>query len=723
MTSADFGTGLRLKTMGKRAQRAMRGGPAAVAVGGLLSLWAAQAGATTINVSGTCTLQEAVTSVERAVSNPSPPPPPEPGCTFVNDGQGVNYTIAVPSGTTVVSAEIVIRVTMTIAGAGTSATTLATTPTVAFRVEGSPRPNPTLTLRTLTLRKSTVTTSATTGVLVNGLPGPAHVALDRVRLANYTRDGIVLQGAPPDFTVDASVVDSTIESNALAGIQSSDGGIFVSGSTVTNNLGGGLRATFTDPTLRLEVVNSAISNNRGGDGAGIFLNLLASSDTSDPQLLVVGSTFTGNQATGNGGGAFASGATTHFERVTATNNTATADGGGVYLTSDPDFFNAGHLGILESTFTNNHATNGGGAALASLGTTSFGSIERSLFANNVATADGGGVHAGGQFQGVNNSTFSGNSAARGGGLFHAGPGESHMSRCTVAGNSASVSAGGVYIVRSNPIFSGNLVATNNAPTSPDVIIVPDLAGFGANSLIGNNAGATQSLPNGVDGNIAGNAASPVNPLLGALANLGGPTQVRPLLTGSPAIDAIPLNGSTDVDQRNFPRPQGAGFDMGAFELGVNSNAAIFGFESLTAWTSSAPLSLDGARKTQGSFGMAVGGSGYRFLTSAPLTTPLSPLTATLLLDVFVPGNQPNQFWFGSVQMFASCPSAALNNVFLGQVELTGKPTNAFSTLSFPVPANVRTALGQARTDCFFGIAINTNATPTTPVVDNLRFGP
>jgi parallel beta-helix repeat protein len=298
-----------------------------------------------------------------------------------------------------------------------------------------------------------------------------------------------------------------------------------------------------------------------------------------------------------------------------------------------------------------------------------------------------------------------------------------MSRCTVAGNSASVSAGGVYIVRSNPIFSGNLVATNNAPTSPDVIIVPDLSGFGANNLIGNNAGATQSLPNGVDGNIAGNAASPVNPLLGALANLGGPTQVRPLLTGSPAIDAIPLDGSTDVDQRNFPRPQGAGFDMGAFELGVNSNAAIFGFESLTAWTSSAPLSLDGARKTQGSFGMAVGGSGYRFLTSAPLTTPLSPLTATLLLDVFVPGNQPNQFWFGSVQMFASCPSAALSNVFLGQVELTGKPTNAFSTLSFPVPANIRTALGQARTDCFFGIAINTNATPTTPVVDNLRFRP
>ena len=64
MTSAVFATGSRLKTTGKRA------GTAGVLVGGLLFFWAAQAGATTINVSATCTLQEAVTSVERAVSNP-----------------------------------------------------------------------------------------------------------------------------------------------------------------------------------------------------------------------------------------------------------------------------------------------------------------------------------------------------------------------------------------------------------------------------------------------------------------------------------------------------------------------------------------------------------------------------------------------------------------------------------------------------------------------------
>ncbi len=693
----------------------------AVVASGMFCFGTRRASATAINVSGTCTLQEAVTSVERAIFNPTPPPVPEPGCTFVSDGQS-GYTVAVPSGTTVITAEILIRATMTIAGAGTSATTLATTPAVAFRVEGSPLPNPTLTLRTLTLRKSTTTTSATSGVFVNGVPGPAHLALDRVRLANYTRDGIVLQGSPPAFKVDASVVNSTIEGNTLAGIVSTDGGVFVSGSTVTNNLGGGIRGTFTDASLRMEVVSSTISNNRGADGGGLYLSVLGGWETFDPQLLVVGSTLSGNQATGHGGGAFSAGAIARYERVVATNNVAAGDGGGVCAASDAGGLNSADVGIVDSSMTGNRATNGGGMALVMLEQRAFGNIDRSLFATNIATGDGGGVFSGDQFGAINNSTFSGNSAARGGGFFH-GPfgGESHMTNCTIAGNSASTRGGGAHIERSNPVFRGNIVATNTAPTSPDILVNVDLPDFGSYNLIGDNAGATQSLPNGVNGNIAGNASSPVNPLLGPLQNLGGPTQVRPLLVGSRAIDAVPAQ--VGVDQRNFPRPQGSANDMGAFELGVNANASIFGFETTSSWTSPAPLSLDGTRKTQGSFGMAVGSSGYRLLTSAALTTPVSPLGSTLLLDVFVPGNQPNPFWLGGVQMFASCPSAGVDNVYLGQVELTGKPTNAFSTLSFSVPTNVRTALGQSHPDCTLAIGVNTNATPATPVLDNLRFAP
>jgi hypothetical protein len=99
------------------------------------------------------------------------------------------------------------------------------------------------------------------------------------------------------------------------------------------------------------------------------------------------------------------------------------------------------------------------------------------------------------------------------------------------------------------------------------------------------------------------------------------------------------------------------------------------------------------------------------------------LTSTLKLDVFVPGNQPNPYWLGAVQAYATCASAGLNNAYLGQVELTGKPVNAFSTIAFSVPGPVKTALGQSHPDCFLSIAVNANQTPVAPVLDNLRLAP
>jgi hypothetical protein len=64
-----------------------------------------------------------------------------------------------------------------------------------------------------------------------------------------------------------------------------------------------------------------------------------------------------------------------------------------------------------------------------------------------------------------------------------------------------------------------------------------------------------------------------DPVLGPLADNGGPTLTMALLPGSPAIDAVPVEHCTDadgepllVDQRGTPRPQGAACDIGAFEL-------------------------------------------------------------------------------------------------------------------------------------------------------------
>src|SRR5439155_23762631 len=95
---------------------------------------------------------------------------------------------------------------------------------------------------------------------------------------------------------------------------------------------------------------------------------------------------------------------------------------------------------------------------------------------------------------------------------------------------------------------------------------PDLPGpftSQGHNLIAVSDGST-GFVNGSNGDIAGSASSPINPLVGALQDNGGPTLTMALLTGSPAIDAGD-DTLTGTDQRGFPRLSGAHVDIGAFE--------------------------------------------------------------------------------------------------------------------------------------------------------------
>jgi hypothetical protein len=163
---------------------------------------------------------------------------------------------------------------------------------------------------------------------------------------------------------------------------------------------------------------------------------------------------------------------------------------------------------------------------------------------------------------------------------------------------------------------------------------------------------------------------------------------------------------------------------GANCVGLGRTATILGFEDATLWQSSqSSLALSVRAATQGCYAVDVPGSGYRVLNSAILPTPLQGTTSTLGLDFFVPTNPPNPYWLGAVQMYATCPSANMNNAYIGQVELTGKPLGAYSTLAFPIPPSIRNVLTQTHSDCYFSIAVNEDQTPTPPTLDNLRFLP
>ena len=542
-----------------------------------LDVFAGVAHATGLTVSSACTLPEAVTSFNDDAFAPGTPP--QPGCSFVSDGQSLR-TITVPAGT-YTFASTTVRVTMTIVGAGIDTTTLATTGTSGVVVTGSPRPNPTLTLRTLTVRKSTSTSAATTGVLIDGLPGPAHLLLDRTRVASYTQDGVRLQAnAASQFDVDAEIIGSTIEGNTLSGVVGVDSSIYVSNSTIRTNLGGGLRATFTGELGRVAVTGSTFNDNQASQGGGIFVDDPFALATE--RLVVVGSTIRNNRATaGSGGGVQVIKATTSIEGTVLRDNTATADGGGLSARSGLWLY------LKEATVSGNQAVNGGGIAVRQDDGQPFSSIERSLFANNTATGNGGGIYHFGQVATLNNSTIDNNRAASGGGLYidPASGGESHMSFTTVTRNQATVKAGGVHFIPNPPIFSGNLITTNTAPASPDVFMSPDLSGFARNNLVGSNAGATNAIQNGVDGNLVSTA----NPLLGPVANAGGPTFTRALTTGSPAINKVP--SGAPIDARGVARPVGASLDIGAFEgtCTLNSQQLVTNptFESnTTGWNAS-----------------------------------------------------------------------------------------------------------------------------------------
>jgi hypothetical protein len=89
-----------------------------------------------------------------------------------------------------------------------------------------------------------------------------------------------------------------------------------------------------------------------------------------------------------------------------------------------------------------------------------------------------------------------------------------------------------------------------------------------NTIIANNGSDCASPPDVADHDINGDGSCgsgfiTADPMLGALADNGGPTLTRELLPGSPAIDAG--SGGEPIDQRGVLRPQGGAGDIGAFE--------------------------------------------------------------------------------------------------------------------------------------------------------------
>jgi hypothetical protein len=321
-------------------------------------------------------------------------------------------------------------------------------------------------------------------------------------------------------------------------------------------IGSGVTVTIRDLTIRYGMARSYPG------GGGLY---------NAGTLTLTDCTIRNNGAT-YGGGLYNAGTLT-LTNSTVHDNGATYYGGGLY--------SYGTLTLTNSTISSNGATYGGGLYG---GGTLF--LTNSTVRNNDAGL-GGGLYSYGTLT-LTNSTISGNAAGGGGGGLYGG-GTLTLINSTVSGNTTESSGGGIYHNGGTLTLTNSLVAKN--PDGGDCFTPFSSAilshGYNLDSDRSCHLTAATDLP-GTD------------PLLGPLQDNGGPTFTQALLSGSPAIDAIPWGtngcGTTLVsDQRWQARPHalGGACDIGAYEVAVAGQA-------LAAWvTGFTPHAVDCQNVTTG----------------------------------------------------------------------------------------------------------------------------
>lgn len=243
-------------------------------------------------------------------------------------------------------------------------------------------------------------------------------------------------------------------------------------------------------------------------------------------------------------------AQTYLRGLTIKNGQASA-GGGILVKEGSS--------LVELAVTSNGAQAGGGIGLQGEGGTVL--IERCLINSNTGFANGGGIYVGpGMGIRLKSSTLTGNSAPTAGGLFHNGA-YSVLTFNTIARNSSSQGASGIYNLPNGIVEINNTIIGPDSGTAGSVIEGNGFLFWGVN-LITQPAGGS-------------------DPMLGPLANNGGPTDTIAPLPGSPAIDGgedcemlgctSPWDFRATFDQRRFPRKFGPHFDIGAYETGGAAN--------------------------------------------------------------------------------------------------------------------------------------------------------
>ena len=380
-----------------------------------------------------------------------------------------------------------------------------------------------------------VTTSADSGVgslrecikEANGVPGAQTIT---VPAGTYT---LTIAGTGENAAATGDLdITSTV---TIAGVGSAST-VIQAGTTSANGIDrvfevfSGVTATISGVTIRY---------GRPGAASGGGIRNRGTLNLTD--VIVTGNTITG----GLGGGGISSegvASAMTLAGVTVSGNTATGkDGGGI--------FNEGSATLTDATISGNTCGDTGGGVKNNTATSSF-TLTRGTISGNTATDSGGGIESDGTLN-LTNVTISGNTTTAGpGGGLTGETGSATILNCTFSGDSATT--------------GGEIRRTSATVTLKNTIVANSVAGGNCSGTIvsqGYNLDSANTCAfTGPGDRIA------TNPNLGPLASNGGPTQTHALLSGSPAIDAGTATGAPGTDQRGVGRPQGAAYDIGAYEV-------------------------------------------------------------------------------------------------------------------------------------------------------------
>lgn len=436
------------------------------------------------------------------------------------------------------------------------------------------------------------------------LIGPSNISLSNIAGGG----GLYIDG---DFTMtDSEVFENAAMTGSGGGVVLDDDANFNSitdsrihdnDATGANTSGAGIQVRSGSGNLTItgsEIVDNG--DNQTSNGGGIAFGPQAAA------ILTIGDTeISRNRANSAGGGVYGSGNTgsiTIDDSVLADNRieSATASGanGGAMFT------NIGTT-ITDTAITGNQliAVNTlptlQGAALFLRAETV---LERSLLAGNTATGEsvsatirvdnfvGAGLE-------MINSTVSGNSYpadANAASVLFSGAGSNgaRITNSTITGNSAGAtprafSVSGAITLK-NSIFDHG-VAVNACGNATD---------------LGGN------IDRGTSCNPGSTPDENKDPMIGPLANNGGPTRTHAPLLGSPAIDRVIAANCTTAaavtvtaDQRGAPRPTGTDCDIGAHE--VTDERIVITQETVPAGLAS-PFSFTSDIPGNGSFSLGHG---------------------------------------------------------------------------------------------------------------------